>query len=230
VKHYLFAIALMGSALIQHQSASAQSMYRCGSAFQDRPCEGSDGKIVGSTKSAAPTTQKQSGNLACQQRAENAKKLMWARETGKSAEALTESAIGNEAKRLVADVYRKKGSSTEVALAIEADCVVEHERAQQAAKLEAQAAILRGQTPAASGLAQASPRAPNANEPTTPSSQDRARNEATAAAEKTQQCNSFKSRVDGIISQQRAGGSISAMEQLHRQRQQAEKSARDAGC
>jgi hypothetical protein len=87
---------------------------------------------------------------------------MWARETGKSADALTESAIGNE--------------------------------------------------------------------PTTPSSQDRARNEATAAAEKTQQCNSFKSRVDGIFFRQRTGGSISAMEQLHRQRQQAEKSARDAGC
>jgi hypothetical protein len=70
----------------------------------------------------------------------------------------------------------------------------------------------------------------NGNEPTSPSSQDRARNAATAAAEKTQQCNSFKSRVDGFISQQRVGGSNNAMEQLHRQRQQIEKSAGDAGC
>lgn len=155
---------------------------------------------------------------------------MWARETGKSAEALTESAVGSEAKRLIADVYRKKGSSTEVAMAIEADCIVEHERAQQAAKLEAHAAVLRGQAPAASASSQTLRRTPSANESTTPSNQDRARNDAAAAAEKAQQCSGFKLRVDGIILQQRVGGSNNAMEQLHRQRQEIEKSARDAGC
>ncbi len=238
MKHYIVAIALVGSALIQHPFANAQSMYRCGSVFQDRPCEGADGKVVGSTKSSASASPKQSSNIACQQRAESAKRLVWARETGKSAEALTESAVGNEAKRLIADVYRKKGSSTEVALAIEADCIVEFERAQQAAKLEAHAAVLRGQTPVASASSQTLPRTASANESTTSSTQDRARNDAAvaaaaasaAAAEKTQQCNAFKSSVNGIISQQRAGGSNTAMEQLHRQRQQLEKSARDAGC
>lgn len=84
-------------------------MFRCGSAYQDRPCETETGKVIGNTNAVAPPTSKQATDTDCTQRGVSAQRVMWAREAGKTAESQLESATGPEARRLITDVYRKRG-------------------------------------------------------------------------------------------------------------------------
>src|SRR4051812_17454103 len=59
----------------------AQTMYRCGNKYQDRPCDaGQKSKAVGSASFGA--AEASSGDAQCAQRGKDALKIVWSREGG----------------------------------------------------------------------------------------------------------------------------------------------------
>jgi len=217
----LFACALL-------LSGAAWAQYRCGKVYQDTPCEGqgkSGGAITSSSAyEARPNAASTSGkDEYCTRRGLAAQKIKWGRESGLTAETQLSSTSDPEEKRLISDVYRRAGNSVDVRNAVEADCLAERERAAQAAALIAAAAKLQGNSPVASSQAPSTP--PSV---ATPQKQDTGGSAEQAAAQS--RCRSLNAQRDGIVGQQRAGGSATHMESLNRQRQQIDKNIRDAGC
>lgn len=202
------------------------TMFRCGSSYQDRPCEaGQTGKVVGSagarpqTASATPAAV----DGECAERGNRAKQIVWAKESGKTAEVQLASARSDDERQLITEVYRQRGSSLDVQNAVQAECMAQKERAAQAAAMMEAAGKLQGQ-----GKPPVAPAA-------TPAPVEAVRPQMAAApdpaiAQKKARCQSLKEQQDALVSRQRAGGDIHQMEQLNRQRQDAAKAVRDAGC
>jgi hypothetical protein len=206
------------------------TMFRCGSSYQDRPCEGGQpSKVVGSggSRQQQEATPATAVDGECAERGNRAKQIVWAKESGKTAEVQMAAAASDDERRLIADVYRKRGSSLDVQNAVQADCMAQKERAAQAAALME-----------AAGKLTAKDKPPTAPVPSGPAL-DPVRHEAApqvaaapnpAVAQKKARCQSLKEQQDSIASSQRAGGDMTQMEQLNRQRQSAAKAWRDAGC
>lgn len=207
------------------------TMFRCGSAYQDRPCDGGQpSKVVGSagarqqTATAAPAAV----DGECADRGNRAKQIVWAKESGKTAEVQLAAARSEGERHLITEVYRQRGSSLDVQNAIQAECMAQKERAAQAAAMMDAASKLQAQGKAPLAPTQSPGATDGANReavrPTMAASPD------PAIAQKRARCQSLREEQDGIVSSQRVGGDIHRMEQLNRQRQAAAKALRDAGC
>jgi hypothetical protein len=137
-------------------SAKAQTLYRCGATYQDRPCDTTaNQKVLGAPSAARPqssggvdTDSAASGatDRRCRERGIQAEKIMWAREGGATlAQQLADpSHPVNSA--LASDVYQRRGSAAEVRRAVEKDCGIEAARAMEAARLNAAASAIAGQS------------------------------------------------------------------------------------
>lgn len=206
--------------------AHAQKMYRCGNTYQDRPCAGEQqGKVIGSTGAKRPTAVATAVDGHCAQTGAKAQKIMWAKEAGRTEEMQLAAAAGAEERKLIAEVYRKRGSSVEVRAAIEADCVAARQRAAQAAALIEAAARLQGQDrPAAAAPAAATSAGIDA------AARRRQEAAAHAAAGRKARCDAIAARLEGIRSSQRTGGSAATMDRLRQQQQKTEREWGDAGC
>lgn len=201
--------------------AGAQRMYRCGSAYQDRPCEtGVADKVFrsGGAEAAGANVLKSVADPDCIQRGVQAQQIMWARESGKTAEELSYHAAGEPQRRLIAEVYALRGSAPQVREAIQAKCQQDREQAAQSAALVA--AALRGQA-ASNPNAPAKPAAPEAS---------REPNPASAAASGYNACDDYKAQLESTRSQERQGGSAQFMESLRQRRGNLESAARAQGC
>jgi hypothetical protein len=231
------AITLLVVGVSLYGPVNAQKLYRCGSAYQDRPCEGEPGRVVGNAIAENQTTSKQSVDSECARRGVDAQKIAWAREAGKTADAQLALTTNTEERRLIADAYRKNGSAALVRAAIEADCVTEKEKAMQAALLIAAAHKLRG-TSSASTSASASTSSPASTLPSGPTeaeqkialSQEKEASEARQSRNKIARCSGLNSSLDNLRDQQRTGGSAIKMETLSRQREELDKSLRESRC
>jgi hypothetical protein len=137
-----FMLLLAGSLAIFAQ-AQAQALYRCGSVYQDRPCDaGTKSKVVGNTAAgdaAAPATA--TVDPECVQRARDSQKIVWARQGGATEERLLGEARSARERRLIQDVYRRPGAASTVQAAVQADCVAERQREEQEAALAIAAAL-----------------------------------------------------------------------------------------
>jgi hypothetical protein len=204
-------------------SAAAQSLYRCGSAYQDHPCAtGQSTKVVGTGGGAQPSA-KTSSDANCAQSGIDAQKIVWGREGGASAEQLSEKARSESERRLIADVYRQRGTSTEIRARIEADCVAEKERAArlrallEAANLSPSAAspplARQPETDSRSGVVASTVVSPGAN-----------------ADRKNSECESLRRQNQRIVDRQRTGGNMATMESLNRQKTESDADLRQAGC
>lgn len=208
-------------------SAHAQKMYRCGNTYQDRPCSGEQqGKVLGSTgvpqPSAAPAAEGY-----CGQRGASAQKIMWAKEAGRTEEMQLSAASGAEERKLIAEVYRKRGSSVEVRAAIEADCTAERQRAAQAAALIEAAAKLQEQDKPAAATPPAAATSANSDAAAVRQQQEAA---AREAASKKSRCSTLADRLENIRNSQHSGGSAATMDSLRQQQRKTEKEWGDAGC
>ncbi|RZI84573.1 MAG: hypothetical protein EOP38_08450 [Rubrivivax sp.] len=208
------------------------TMFRCGSSYQDRPCDaGQPSKVVGSGGARA-TTQAVAAPASvdgdCADRGTRAKQIAWGKEAGKTADVQVAAARSEDERQLVTQVYRQRGSSLDVQNAVQAECMAQKERAAQAAALMEQAGKLLGQNKpsgaSSSGLAEGVGREVVAAPPSLPPVNQQ------AASDKKARCQSLNSDLSSITSSQRAGGGMEHMEQLNRQRQTAAKALRDAGC
>jgi hypothetical protein len=224
-------LVLTGSLLIAAQ-AQAQTMYRCGSVYQDRPCDaGKTGKVVGSTGTgSAPATQAGGVDPECVQRGKDSHKIVWAREGGATEERLLSEATSARERRLIQNVYRRPGAATAVQAAVEADCVAEKQREGEQAAI-AIAAALKAQKEGAGAPAQlsAQPGAdPQAQEQAAKiAAQERAAREADY---KKKECARYGDQMESLRRAERAGGSASRMDSLNEQRRDLRERMSKAGC
>lgn len=225
--------ALVGGALLATHAA-AQTMYRCGSAYQDRPCAaGQSGQAVGRTTTTAASAPTSDGE--CRQRGADAQKMSWAREAGQTLEQQQEridrgqSSASRKAyeRELALQVYARRGSSAQVRAAIEADCVAEK---QKAAETAAAAKALGLQPAAPQTVPSAAPVGPSAEDRR--AAEERARQSASAreAQRRQERCQSLNAQLDGVRSRQRAGGSAATMDSLSQQRRDIEGKLAAGGC
>ena len=121
---FICAAALMGSMLQAH----AQRMYRCGNAYQDRPCEGAQppGKELRDFSGSAAPANRPVADPQCARLGEEAVKIVWARESGATREQQIAANAQNQP--LIDSVYYKRGSAPELRTAIEAECMAETQR------------------------------------------------------------------------------------------------------
>lgn len=211
-------------------SVMAQKMYRCGSVYQDHPCSGDQpGKVLGQS-GATVSSSTPVVDAACAARGVRSQKISWARQAGRTQDEQL-SAMPQETS-LINEVYNLRGTTVEIRLAIEANCMAMKTRGAQAAALEDAAAKLRGADAGATG----SPTAPAANAAppaatTTSTADDAARRRAESdALSKKLKCGSIGNRIRSIRDSQRSGGSGEAMDRLKQQLQEMDAASREAGC
>jgi len=211
--------------------ALAQTMYRCGSTFQDHPCGGDQaGQAIGTisrTDAARTSTASPRLSAECSQRGIAAQKIKWMREAGKTQQEQV-AAAGGDRQDLIADVYRRQGTSAQVRSAIEEDCMAEQERSAQAAALLASANRAKGAN--GSGGSSGDGR-DNDSVAAAPGVASPARdNTGSNAADRKATCQQLNSQLDEIRSRQRAGGDLRAMEELRQQDSAIRNKRRAAGC
>ena len=204
--------------------AQAQTMYRCGKTYQDRPCDnGQQGKVIGNNE-APRATGKSVVDASCARRGDDAQKIVWSREGGALQDQLQAAARSGEQRKLIADVYAIRGTSSAVRAAIETDCAQEKERSALAAAMLGNA----GNAPSApsndvqrkaDNSAEVARRADNA-----------ARDNQAATARKRALCSDLKAQSDRNRSGQRAGGNVADMERLNQQRRETDGALSAAGC
>jgi hypothetical protein len=201
----------------------AQTMYRCGKQYQDRPCDaGQPSRAVGNANPSAVAAS----NLPreCADRGRDSMKISWGREAGVT---LEKALSANADKSLVSDVYNKRGSAAEVRTSIEADCQVEKEKeAKAVAALKALG--IEGRAPAqASGPPQSNGVPDDSGKQATA---ERGRDERAALERKGEKCRSLIGELQRVQSEQRAGGSIGRMEVLRGDERKAKQQLTEAGC
>lgn len=120
-------------------AVSAQTLYRCGKTFQDRPCDaGVEGKAIGkaNTQAIAPASQ----DPVCAQQGSAAQKVRWDKEAGRSeADQIASASQRGLSGEFIHYVYAMTGSAAQVKARVETDCLAEKER-ERAARATAQAA------------------------------------------------------------------------------------------
>lgn len=211
------ALVLLGFTAAQ---ANAQTLFRCGKTYQDRPCDtGQESKLYVPTRPAASGMQG-SGDAACAQRGVDAQKVAWTREAGAVLEQQLAKARHDGERKLIADVYSKRGTSAEIRASIEAECVAEKERAARFGN-----GAPAPSTPDNAGAAAKSDKG------TRQQSEERyAGNAAASEAErKRMACVRLRAELEAIREQQRTGGSAATMDALSREKSDIERQlSRDA--
>ncbi len=204
--------------------AHAQRMYRCGNAYQDRPCEGvqPSGKEVrnfsGSSAPAAPSV----ADAQCAGAGEASMKVSWAREGGMTREQ--QLANHPEDQWLIETVYLKRGTALEVRTAVEAACVAEKQR--QAAAMAAAAARVQGTATVPPSGSQG----PSADDLARFQERREAEIAANQEAFKKSRCDGLKQRYADLHRQERAGGSSAIMQRVRELRQALDEQKRNEGC
>jgi hypothetical protein len=216
--------------------ASGQSfaLYRCGSVFQDRPCDITDAQAAAATNAragakppadstaAAPAGTVSPFAMACSRVGKSSLDIIWKREAGALREAQYANAEGNpEHKNLVDAVYEQRGTAPQIRAAIEADCIGEKQRAADANA--ALAAVQKSQGTTAAP-ARTAPATGAGTGPLTVAGAPAKPNDSAA------QCANLSSQLAGVQERARKGGGVAAMEQLANERRAIDSKISAAKC
>ncbi|HYD95015.1 MAG TPA: hypothetical protein VEC01_06790 [Noviherbaspirillum sp.] len=221
MKHASLIAGLLLAAGILAPGAAAQTMYRCGNTYQDRPCEAGAGKAIGNA-GTAQSAYKPVAHAECAQRGADSLKITWAREAGQTLDKATAEVDAGpfsgpqkqDMRKLVAEVYSRRGTAPEVRAAIEASCVAEKEKEAQAVR------VIRAEAVPAAGAAPAGT-AQDARRQTAALGESNARKSA---------CDRIRRTLDVVEREQRDGGSATQMDKLGQERRDLQRELRDAGC
>jgi hypothetical protein len=201
----LILLALFAIAAIASVPAGSQTLYRCGSNYQDRPCEGKDQKEIKITNTSnADAGAKNGVDNQCTARGAAAQKIVWSREGGATMDKMLADAKSPEQKKLVTDVYEKRGTSSEIRAAIEAECVAEKEKA---AKL-----------PAPPGTQEQQKQDPPPPGTEKPQNQQSAASAPNPAEEKKRKCDALRNQRESVTNKLRTGGGVYNQESLNQQK------------
>jgi hypothetical protein len=228
--NFLFKTLVCSLALLA--SGHSFALYRCGSVFQDRPCDITDAQGAAAksdraaVKPSADSTAKAPAGtvspfaMACSRVGKSSLDIIWKREAGALREAQYANAEGNpEHKNLVDAVYEQRGTAPQIRAAIEADCIGEKQRA-----ADANAALAAVQK--SPGATAASARAPAAigAAPLTVAGAPAKPNDSAA------QCANLGSQLASVQERARRGGGVAAMEQLANERRAIDSKISAAKC
>jgi hypothetical protein len=213
--------------------AFAGDLYRCGSTFQDTPCNNSATKQVvknTSTANKAIAANSLPSMVAvdpdCKQRGETAKKIMWMREIGKTADDQIAAPPAGASPSLIKEVYSHRGSSLEVKSAIEQACMQQKEKDKLATQMMVEAERLRSGSINPSDIT-------NKNKSVTnePKAESQTPQQATQPTDyKLERCNYIKTSLEKIANKRRAGGSGQYMQSLKNQQNDLEQEHKTKGC
>lgn len=219
------AVLLMAPVL----HADAQRMYRCGNAYQDRPCEGAQQGREVRNFGGSGTAHRASGDVQCARLGEEAQKIVWARESGATREQ--QLAQRPQDQWTIESVYLKRGSAPEIRAAVEAECVAEKERQAQAAMAAAAARAQAGpgSAPAAS-VSGPSAQGPSATDLARFQQRQDSEIAANREAFKASRCADLNRQAENLRRQERAGGSSATMARLHELRTSLDEQRRGEGC
>ena len=228
-------------------AVAGQTMYRCGNKYQDSPCESGEGSRIGKT-SGAPQTQAQAQGRSpaqlqteaaaaeCGNRGKDSLQISWAREAGATAEKQLAEVDGKglssrqaaQEKHLIASVYEKRGSSTSIRAAIEAECMAEMEKIRQAQALAAAASKLMEDVPSDAAPSKAA--TVTAQQHTLV--QTRADGDRSSSAQEAhkQTCARLTRDLDSVRKEQLGGASGSRMTKLNDRKRELETALRGDGC
>ncbi len=127
MKQLTLCVFFGATILLAPMASQAQTMYRCGSNYQDKPCaQGQAGKVIG-TQSSRDDSASPAIDATCRRRGEAAKKIIWSRKGGASKDDLLAGVASMEESRLIEDVYAIKGDYTQIRKAIETECMATKE-------------------------------------------------------------------------------------------------------
>lgn len=227
---YLFKLLAI-SLIIYSQSTIAANLYRCGNSYQDTPCKESafDKPVRKIAQSSNQITQHIDAD--CKQRGDEAKKIMWAREVGKTADQQIEEAQSGYSKGLIREVYTHRGSSLEVKNAIEKECMVQKEQDRAANALIEAALKSRGDKNAFIDNSSTSKPDPNASQEQAQTEQKVSAKDTTSASEdKKRKCSDLKYQVDKIVVKRRTGGGARYMNDLRMEQEQLETNMKSLAC
>ncbi len=219
------ALALVSLAL--SAPAPAQTMYRCGKQYQDRPCDaGQQGRAVGSATSGQPGVPATS-DAECAQRGSDAVKFVWAREAGATAERQTTDIDAKPVpadvkayeKSIVAEVYRRRGTAPEIRAAIQADCVAEKEKR-----------LFYGQGAAPAPAAAPATSGPGEDDLRIAEERRRQAHAERAEERRKRTCAGLNESLEANRADARAGGSASRMDSLRARERSLQSRMRENGC
>lgn len=213
---------LSSSAII----AQPQTMYRCGSSYQDKPCaNGQPGVAIGSVKASTKNSSDQSNaadvlDPACKRRGEEAKKIIWMREAGAQKSDLLAKSISDEQSQLIADIYAVRGNSNDIRASIEKNCMQEREllrglnkRTNPAADAETMQVLRKVQQ-----VLQENEKAASKN-----TSAEKIVMESESIPKKRLPCPNLKTQLEIVNANLRAGADAATMQVMQQQKKELEK-------
>jgi hypothetical protein len=208
-------VLTISTSLLFSTSLQAQTMFRCGSNYQDKPCaNGQVGKVIGTQKSAATEVEAKAViDPVCLRRSEDAKKIIWLRQGGAAKDDVMAKMESGEQQRLVNEVYATRGDTPQMRAAIEKRCMDERGFAKRPENMSD--AELLGTVRALEKRLNAAEKADAARVPA-------AEQEAPAAKRKLP-CPNIKMQLDIVNNSLRAGGNAQEMQQLKQQKRELEK-------
>lgn len=158
--------------------------------------------------------------------------MIWAREGGATTERMNDDIQGNSSmsasqkdaqRKLVADVYRQRGTADQVRTRIESECMAEKEEKAKS-KLLAEALLKAGVKPGFDGAA------PAGAQPAQSAVASQGSSSNSAQSSNADICRSYANQQENIQRSQRAGGSASKMDSLRRQLEDVRRNMSQARC
>jgi hypothetical protein len=224
-------------------NVAAQTLYRCGNSFQDKPCAaGQPGKIVskdsagrtGSASVSASASAAGPADAQCRQRGEAAKKIVWAREAGALEGQMLAKAQNDEERAMIQEVYRQRATAPEMKQIIEANCIKEKELVAQGHK--PRSAVNAGmsqsvkQPKSATILNLDQPNQKNKGSDEDEEDEDEKKTKLNEAEKKKIMCAKLREEILHAISMQRRGGSHEEMEAHTKRKNALDSQFFRAGC
>ena len=215
---FAMTILMSGAITISY----AQTKYRCGNSFQDKPCADGKGSVIGKSnvnQSASNNSDKKDTlelDSACAKKGNDALKIIWKRDGGALQEDLLAKEHSAAQRSLIADVYANRGNAIHVRQKIEQECMVEKELPMSRQKMMKQ-------------LEEAQD-ASNAKEQKKPEANSNASENNLNENIKQNQCTRFQTQLKIVKSELKAGGSGSEMDAMNTQLRKLEKEAREQKC
>lgn len=148
----MFAGVLLS--LVFSEYGIAGTLYRCGNTYQDIPCQNASNSSIVKKSNTLSVNEKplnqgqrfEKVDADCKQDGEIAKKIMWAREMGRTLDEQLEATPDSVTRGVIKEVYKHRGSSLEVKDIIEQECMQQKEKDRLAIQLEIEAARLRSKS------------------------------------------------------------------------------------
>ena len=204
---------------------TSQTMYRCGSSYQDKPCaNGQTSVVVGTQKSAARDQSERVTQIdpSCKAKGEEAKKIIWMREGGAQKNDLLAKSNSIEQSQLITEIYAVRGNSNEIRANIEKNCMEQKDVSKRIGSLP-DAATLQALVAAQQAMQNTEKSNPGQADLRKSSRDQSAEDVGPPPAKKRLSCPSLKNQLEIVNVSLRAGGDVQSRQTLQQQKRELEK-------